>query len=112
MDEEIEFIFEFLLPRPLAGDHVCELHECGGETLCLVNDGVTGSCQCSPRSLSLSTGDDHINCHGEGACVYIMSWAEGFLSRLDGHFGTSHFVPCLSCPFFLKPRDVFATHCI
>ena len=40
-----------------SGDHVCQTNQCGGETLCVVADGVTGSCECSPRGIRQPTED-------------------------------------------------------
>ena len=47
-----------------SGDHVCRTNQCGGETLCVVADGVMGSCECSPRARGIRqpTEDFHVNC--------------------------------------------------
>ncbi len=60
------------------GHHICELHKCGGEPLCLVGDGALGTCQCPPERLRVPTVVNgvedpfHANCIRECSNLYTL----------------------------------------
>ena len=50
---------------------MCEFHECDGNALCLVSNGVSGTCQCSPLHVLKTSTNQKPACVGEYGLVSI-----------------------------------------